>query len=1031
MPESYIEQLNSGASLRIADITSPVAQAGMIGAAAQGLPKAPPDNMYADPMGIARLGMESYRGYWGMYPGDVRIQLEQMFGWASICENIRGRDLANLETVAMRRTIEGGQRKKYPLDANNWLSMLSDNPMPGQLGRFDFVKMVSLWLDMTPGGVFLAADCYSADEAALYPVDANNPLVGKPATFNFLEPSRMVIVLDPDILIRQYIYYSNSGVRYFEPWEICHIRNPYPSDDPVKHRIWGTCTREQAAMAIQGASGLRDYIRDLYARFKMPPVMITKTKGAWTKTERDDYTFEFLKKMGTGGTGFIFADEKVTPSVIDVGKNGAESLHLQNAAFAKEICAFYGVSYNRVVGELQGKNTSKVDKSSYNEGPLKGLAESIYQQISIFAQRYQRNAWLEHVPPADDNAEYEDKVRLAMVNMGGMSPAEYAQINGHECTNPDGDKFLLGSAYKGFDQGLAGATPAPSPEVKAEAMRRKQKRLTDGTIVATFREIDDAEEDDGHGFNSKDAAYECFRTLADIQAKHRGTIERKVSGIFGKLEKEVKRNAVRSLRALRSGDNATTTGGDQLFDADELKRVLSDECGDAVAELIADTIAAQAKDAGENPAETDWAKVIERAVEKSIDQIESCADTVKDELKELLQSLKDAEPDEIAKAITAKFEFYQDARAHNIAQTTSTSAQGFTSTQVHKELGLQTQWLDLRLSTDPRPGHLSMHRKLADSNGYFDVPAQGKCASAKMRYPGDPSAGACQVCECFIGETFVFSSVGIQKIFRAPYRGELVTLKTARGYQLTGTPNHPILTREGFIKLGVLVAGGNVLSTAKFDSSVSRNGNVNNRPSTIEEMFRAAQQFGALDNVAKVASNFYGDVPDGDVDVVTIAGHLPHTCNTVMLKGDGEDLLALPDLFQSVLSLDGSGIQFGEAASVAASRFSREARYQFFGTHGHSGESVKRGIIAVTNGYALFDESMLDCVACQSELARQELNGIPRFVTADQIVNVERSPCGHDSAPVYVYTMETESAIYEASGIIAMNCKCQTKGVRK
>jgi len=65
---------------------------------------------------------------------------------------------------------------------------------------------------------------------------------------------------------------------------------------------------------------------------------------------------------------------------------------------------------------------------------------------------------------------------------------------------------------------------------------------------------------------------------------------------------------------------------------------------------------------------------------------------------------------------------------------------------------------------------------------------------------------------CFVGETKVESPSPIERSYVREYSGLLVTIKTALGNELTGTPNHPILTGKGWVALGLLKEGDQVIS---------------------------------------------------------------------------------------------------------------------------------------------------------------------------------------------------------------------------
>lgn len=54
---------------------------------------------------------------------------------------------------------------------------------------------------------------------------------------------------------------------------------------------------------------------------------------------------------------------------------------------------------------------------------------------------------------------------------------------------------------------------------------------------------------------------------------------------------------------------------------------------------------------------------------------------------------------------------------------------------------------------------------------------------------------------CFVGTDKVQTVSDVEKLFKRNYTGKIITITTATGNQITGTPNHPILTPEGWLPL--------------------------------------------------------------------------------------------------------------------------------------------------------------------------------------------------------------------------------------
>jgi hypothetical protein len=130
---------------------------------------------------------------------------------------------------------------------------------------------------------------------------------------------------------------------------------------------------------------------------------------------------------------------------------------------------------------------------------------------------------------------------------------------------------------------------------------------------------------------------------------------------------------------------------------------------------------------------------------------------------------------------------------------------------------------------------------------------------------------------CLVGDTRVESPSPIEKAYVREYSGPLVTIRTALGNELTGTPNHPILTDQGWVALGLLSEGDYVVSRELVqDVRAGGDPDVQHQPATIAEVARALalSPSSRTERVETVGMDFHGDGSDGYVDVVSPAGSL-------------------------------------------------------------------------------------------------------------------------------------------------------------
>jgi SPP1 gp7 family putative phage head morphogenesis protein len=141
-------------------------------------------------------------------------------------------------------------------------------------------------------------------------------------------------------------------------------------------------------------------------------------------------------------------------------------------------------------------------------------------------------------------------------------------------------------------------------------------------------------------------------------------------------------------------------------------------------------------------------------------------------------------------------------------------------------------------------------------------PATGQTVRAKLGSPWR--------LECLTGDNLVSGAV-IRAAHRRWYEGRVVEVVTASGRKFTATPNHPMLTRRGWIGAGDLCEGDDLIGYAWQQGAVpAGDDHVAEPPATIEEVFDtlAARRDGSPERVRGSVLDFHGDGRDRDVDVV-------------------------------------------------------------------------------------------------------------------------------------------------------------------
>ena len=361
-----------------------------------------------------------------------------------------------------------------------------------------------------------------------------------------------------------------------------------------------------------------------------------------------------------------------------------------------------------------------------------------------------------------------------------------------------------------------------------------------------------------------------------------------------------------------------------------------------------------------------------------------------------------------------------------------------------------------------------------DASTSFDAMGKRKRGGlAKgVRTRGNQSIGSKYHDHCVPGMTLV-SGPGVEGAYRRRFEGEVVVIKTAAGNELTITPNHPVLTDDGWVDAGLLREGGYVVRSLSADARpVSPH--EHQRPSLIQDVWGALRVHG-LARVPGSAEDFHGDGSDGEVEIVGAYGLLLDRVNAaggqefekfkLSDAGGGRTPATLPGcgdlapLFEgadpaSRRTIRGAGevgplirIQSGQSngASIPAGPdFDSELQKATPNDVTGHAELIGDGQFGLTfvdvhmpHGFGgdgepiprRFDPSsaqlVVDGVSADSSAGRCLLDGLAGQVELDRIIELRRVGfSGH------VFNLQTTEGWYSADGLIVSNCHCVAVEVR-
>lgn len=129
--------------------------------------------------------------------------------------------------------------------------------------------------------------------------------------------------------------------------------------------------------------------------------------------------------------------------------------------------------------------------------------------------------------------------------------------------------------------------------------------------------------------------------------------------------------------------------------------------------------------------------------------------------------------------------------------------------------------------------------------------------------------------ECVVPGTLV-SGPQADVGYARHYEGEMVTLVTAAGHELSITPKHPVLTDRGWVQAGLLNEGDQLVSAVRPDRNIVGGPDVDQVPARIEDVVSA---LGMVDSAVRSSmpgspEQFHGDGFDSEVNVVSRYGLL-------------------------------------------------------------------------------------------------------------------------------------------------------------
>ena len=261
------------------------------------------------------------------------------------------------------------------------------------------------------------------------------------------------------------------------------------------------------------------------------------------------------------------------------------------------------------------------------------------------------------------------------------------------------------------------------------------------------------------------------------------------------------------------------------------------------------------------------------------------------------------------------------------------------------------------------------------------------------------------------------------------YSGPALEVVVRGGRRLAITPNHPILTEQGFVPAHLLHEGDNVVCGPLGQEMVLGIDEYHDYiPARIEQVWEALRSSvpviqGRRDGAMPSRGfDFYGDgrFIDGDVEIIAPHGLLRRDVGDVSLyQPISEQTFHRGDL--GSVALPGQSLQvytgFAGFNAQGGSMTGGDLSLSFI--RGHSSPFDSRGFALAPGQNALLDKPTPESGPTPTELLCDAILGLPGPITVEPVLQIrEFQFSGH------VYDLQTTPGVYIGSGIVVHNCRC-------
>lgn len=275
---------------------------------------------------------------------------------------------------------------------------------------------------------------------------------------------------------------------------------------------------------------------------------------------------------------------------------------------------------------------------------------------------------------------------------------------------------------------------------------------------------------------------------------------------------------------------------------------------------------------------------------------------------------------------------------------------------------------------------------------------------------------------CFPGATSV-TGPKVDSAVKRRYSGEIATVKTASGNFLTGTPNHPILTRRGWVPLGRLNKRDHVVSSDGPERvAAGMDPHEHQVVSSIEDVARTAPRSVSVRPglVPEAAHDLYRNVVNGQVDVVAPARRLVRRFVAPVTEHLRHVLLDSAHVRGPLLTGAGDLDPRLFALRTPTARGAGLLQRVRDGLLAEDLKPVSLGGAGVPDRNPGGNQLFFDDSGAGADLLLERMKRSAGRISFDKVLNVDLRPwSGH------VYNLQTTQGWYFANNIVTHNCHIQ------